>query len=463
MATNLCQRLGDFVAGFDYRDLPGVVVAKARYLVLDSLGCALGASRTEVGRMLREAATPWGGRGEKVTVLGEVGLQGSVAGAVFLGTTLANALDFDDTYYGHPGAVIVPTALALSELTGASGEEFLTAVVLGYELAIRIAKATNPTPKQRVVLWGIGSRLAPAAGAVASRLLRLPADKVAQAIAIAAANAPLASVNKTVYGKLGPSLVKNNMGMAALAGAVGAHLAQTGYTGPLDILEGETGFWRMVGSDRFESETVAAGLGSRYDIMQVNFKPYPCCRFIHAPLDATLSMKGGYGLDPDHVEDVEVRTFSWVANESFRNRAPTSMPEAQFSIPYCLSVALLGYPAGPDWFAPDVLKDLRVRTLAKAVRVEPWPEADSRSDEAWLADVRIKSGGQTYRWVVEYPTGHPKNPMTTDTIEQKFLTLAGPVLGSGRAEEVMNTVLRVETLASVETLVRALTPVFRFE
>src|SRR5690606_19159767 len=127
---------------------------------------------------------------------------------------MANALDYDDTLYGHPGSVIVPTALTTSHYLNASGGDVLSAVVAGYEVAGRLGKACSPSAESRKLAWGIGSRHAPAAAATTALLLKLDLNQTAHALAISASNSPVSSINKTVYSSLGPTMSKNNFAMS---------------------------------------------------------------------------------------------------------------------------------------------------------------------------------------------------------------------------------------------------------
>lgn len=445
-----CQQLGDYVAGLHLDQLPPQVLDWTRVLILDNIGCIVGGVGCEAGATVLGALGNMGVlKGGPVTVPGCGGRRAAIPWAAFAGSSFANALDFDDTLYGHPGSAIVPTALAVAEATGAAGADLVAAVVAGYEVAARLCAATAPSAPQRKLLWGIAGRLAPAVAAVTSRLLKLTAAETAQAIAGAAVNPPVSSINKTVYGEFGPTMAKNNFGMAVTAGIASAYLAQAGHTAPLDVFEGDTGWWRMLGSDRWDGAAAVAGLGKVHEILRAELKPYPCCRFIHSAIGAVLDLSREHRLQPEDIRSVEVKTFTWTSSGAFAERRPTSMQAAQFSIPYCAAVSLLGHPPGPSWFQPQLMASPAVHDLADRVHLVPWPDADDRHLEEWLADVTVETTTGRLNRLVRFPLGHPRNPMTFEAAMRKFEDLVSPALGQESTRELQALVGRIDTLAHI--------------
>ena len=217
--------------------------------------------------------------------------------AALVYATLINALDYDDIYKkGHPGATVMSAALALAERIDCSGPDLIEAVVVGYEVSGRVGMSlTQSTPRK--TLHGHGTWQTMGAVATAAKLLRLDVRQTAHAIAIAAANAPVASVMKTVYGAR-PSMAKNNFGAAAQVGVNAALLARHGFEGPLDIFEGETGFWRMFGADGCDAGRLTEGLGHLYEIREVGFKPYSCCRILQSSIEAAVEVFRRAEIDP---------------------------------------------------------------------------------------------------------------------------------------------------------------------
>ncbi|WP_087002110.1 MmgE/PrpD family protein [Rhizobium sullae] len=263
MSPSIAKTIGEYIAAESFSRLPPEVIHKSRLCVLDSIGCLLGAINLPVSRMMQNFT------GDLAVGHG-VGLL-DPAVAAFRTATLINALDFDDIYEkGHPGATVIAAALSMAAQRQCSGADFLEAVIAGYEVSCRIGISLLHRTSRKT-LHGHGTWQVFGATAAAAKLMRLDAGQAAQAIAIAAVNAPVASVMKTVYGKK-PSMAKNNFGAAAQTGVNAARLAAAGFEGPLDVFEGETGFWRMAGADECDFGRLTRAFGSTYEIFKIGFK-----------------------------------------------------------------------------------------------------------------------------------------------------------------------------------------------
>ncbi len=262
MQISVAEQLAAYVAGERLASIPVDVVTKAKSCVLDFIGCLLGASATPVARIMADFASDIGGGGAGPAAADP---KMDCATAAFVYATLINALDFDDIYKkGHPSATVIATALALGHKVACSGADFIEAVVAGYEVSGRVAISLLQSQPRKTV-HGHGTWQTIGAAATAAKLLRLDPRQTAHAIAIAAVNAPVASVMKTVYGA-SPSMAKNNFGEAAQVAINAAFLARRGFEGPLDVFEGETGFWRMFGADGCDVARLTEGLGEHYEI-----------------------------------------------------------------------------------------------------------------------------------------------------------------------------------------------------
>jgi 2-methylcitrate dehydratase PrpD len=357
-------------------------------------------------------------------------------------------LDFDDTSHGHPGAVIVPTALAVGEARDSSGEDVLGAVLLGYEIAGRLGAASRPSAQRRLTTWGTGAPLAVAGAAVTARLLRLDVGATAHALALATCSAPAPSVRQSVYGQLGPSMAKNTYAAAATAGMVAAYQAQHGVVGPRDVLDGASGFARLAGSDRWDLQALLAGWFEHFQVDQVASKPYPCCRKIHASLDAVLAVRDQHGVDVSEITGIVLRSRQWATSEHFAQTRPSDVVAAQFSAPYAVAAALSGHPPGPEWFDPDTMRDAAV--LGVAERVDLVTASDLVPD-GW-AGVSLQTARGVFDAETHAARGDPRNPLHSDDIERKFRHLAEPVLGSERASVVVQAVQTLSDAPEVSGL-----------
>src|SRR5437016_9451237 len=298
VTPSAARRLARFVLGLRLEDIPSPVVTKATHLVLDTLGCALAATRYDFGRAALETAERLGGPQESTLVGSKVRV--AAANAVLANATLAHGLDFDDTREDaivHTGSVAVPTSLAVGEATGASGRATLTAIVAAVEVMCRVGLAVPGKFHARhyhpTALAGTF-----AGAAAAGKLYRLTEDELVRAFGICGSQA----AGIIEYLADGSWTKRLHPGWAAHAGVVAALLAQSGFTGPETVFEGEHGFYRAFAGDvQFERlEELLASLGREWELERLTFKPYPCGSIAHPYMDCAHRLRELHRLQPDH-------------------------------------------------------------------------------------------------------------------------------------------------------------------
>jgi 2-methylcitrate dehydratase PrpD len=451
MQQPAAMALGNYIARETRADLPPDVVGMANDCLLDSLGCLLGGYSLPVAGALDG-------------FLGDVGSHGAIpivgtdrttdpGSAAFVHACLINALDFDDIYRkGHPGATVVAAALSVAAHVNSCGADILEAMVVGYEVGGRVAMSLSHVHPRRTV-HGHGTWQVFGAAATAAKLLKLDARQSAHAIAIAAANAPVASVMKTVYGAE-PTMAKNNFGAAAQIGVNAAFLAKNGFEGPLDIFEGETGFWRMAGADACDLERLTAGLGRVYEIREVGFKPYSCCRILQSSIQASLKVFATAGVNPkDHAHERLVITAPTIVCEPpFNNPAPADIWAAQFSAPYAVAMALLGIEPGPDWFSEEQIRGDAAARLIERIELRPdMGKPDRNSHHVARAQLSLKEG-RIFHAEVKIALGEAANPLPRSFLEEKFLKLAERRLGSDRSLALLKTISSIGNMSNLEPL-----------
>lgn len=307
--------------------------------IRDSIGCNLGGERTEIGGIVINNLKHLNNDSSTSTIFGCK--KTNLFNAVFINSNLVNVLDFDDTYIGHSGATIVPVALNVGEYLNSSGKELITAVGLACELMIRIGLGLRSSEERKYVhghgLWQVFEAVI-----IVAKLLKLNYLQIANAIAIAGSNAPIPSVMKTVYGSTGPTMSKNNYGIASQVGVISAFLAKNGFTGPQDIFEGETGFWKMIGTDNNSvAKEIDSNFNIDYEILKVAFKPYPCCRLIHSYIDAITNIIKEKSIDLTQIKTISVKTIKPPSKYPFKNNELNNINEGQFSVPYVVSCAVI--------------------------------------------------------------------------------------------------------------------------
>ncbi|MFX0196570.1 MAG: MmgE/PrpD family protein [Candidatus Hodarchaeota archaeon] len=444
-----------FICGFSFQELPNNVVDKCKRLILHEVGCAFGGAKTVAGKALIETANLVGGPPVS-TVFG--GPKSSCLNAAFTNSMLANILDYDDEIplAGHPGATAISPALALAEMTNASGKDLITSVVAGYEVSVRACRALWPTSERAHKVLGLGSLQIFGTVASAGRILGLSEDQITNAIGIAGANAPVPSVCKTVEGKYGVTMSKNNYGIAVAAGTLAVILAKNGFIGPEDIFEGETGFWRMYNTDRYESNLMINGLGKLYHILDVCYKAYPAIYFTHGAINAMMNIVRDNDVRPDEVTEVIVKSHEahtdLTAISTYRNCEPRNLYQAAFSVPYQMAVTLFRIKPGTDWFEERRLRDPKILELARKVKIiyQPTKEEEIPGMPDTSVEVMTSRGKFTNR--VRFPHGSPQKPMPDSELEDKFKALSSGFVEFGAAEQFIKGMYHLEDVRDVTKL-----------
>jgi 2-methylcitrate dehydratase PrpD len=398
-------------------------------MLLDWLGSALAGTRTAPGEMLLAYgdAEPEG----KASVLGGKGHR-SAETAAFVNGALSHIVEMDDVDRGsvlHPGAVVIPAALAVAEVRSKRGKDLLSSIVAGYEVAIRIGEAVGK--KHYFYFHNTSTCGVFGAAAAASWLLGLDEDRMVWALG----NAGTQSSGLWEFNVDGAMSKHLHAGRAAANGVLAALLAERGFTGPSRILEGERGFFRATAPDA-DPDRVLAGLGSgEPKIHGVSLKPHASCRHTHAAIDCALALRSRAGSGA--IEAIEVDTYG--ATLALCDRPGPATPyEAKFSLQFCVASALLRGEAGLGAFGEDSIRDSRVRELTSKVHPRVDPEIESRYPREWPARVRVRlANGNTLEAETSHPKGDPEKPLSSAEIERKFRALAA----HGGREAAVETLL----------------------
>jgi 2-methylcitrate dehydratase PrpD len=448
--------LADYICKARFEDFPRKVVEKAKACIMDSIGCALGGYRTELGRRVINVMKELDGRRES-TIIGDGEKLGCLQ-ASFANTYLANLLDFDDTYkfLGHPNNTIVPTGLALGERFHVSGLTYLTAVIVGYEVSIRIGLALIPTlTRLKTINLPVTPWQTIGAATVAARLLNLSKAQVVDAIGIAGnyASAPV----KGVKVKDQPYCAKDGkMGHASASGVLAAILAKSGIVGNRRILDTEANYWVATGSDRCDFESITKDLGREYEINGVSFKPYPCCRYLHPALDAVKSIMAGKEASIGDIDAITVRTIE--LTPVFHDTKPQTLVDLQYNLPYPIAMLLLGVKPGLDWYAEDQIEAFKSLGIGNKVRivVDPLEEERMYTEGKWGATVEFTlKSGKTIERYVKYALGEPEKPMTDKQLKEKFRDMVG-AKSRNRAEKISKDICKLEELKDLSDLTELL-------
>lgn len=434
--------LASFVCRLDPGGLSDPVLRQAGRSILDLTGVAIAGTRTPMAEI--------GARfGYEQFASGKCTLIGSrrplnATGAAWVNCNAASALDLDDGHrmaMGHPGAAVIPAALAIAETTGATGQEFLSAVVAGYEVAVRASVARVSWYKDRLYssgIWGVFG-----AAVAAGKLLGLDEAGLQSAIGNAASHGPFPPGGL----QANYSMVKEVIGWAGMTGCAAALLAQQGFIGPEDVMDY---------SGRWDTAQLTDGLGdpNRYAILGSYFKPYAVCRWAHSSVDAVLDLAARNGLQPQEIQKILVETFYEVTR--LVNYAPRNAIAAQFSIPFALAVALHHGRIAPEDVSQENLERPEILELARKVEVVVDPEINSQFPAKTVARVTIESGGGSFQATVEYPRGNPENPLSDEDLKAKFRSLTTRIVGEKICEKLQAAVSDLPSASDVTSLTQLL-------
>jgi 2-methylcitrate dehydratase PrpD len=457
-ALSAARRLARFVLGLRLEDVPPDVVARARLLVLDTLGNSLAACRDDFARAVIEAAERLGGPAD-ATVLGS-GARVGAPNAVLANATLAHGLDFDDTREDaivHTGCVAVTAALAAAEAAKASGREALEAAIAAVEVMCRVGLAV-PGAFHARHFHPTAVTASFAAAAASARLRRLSEDRLVQAFGICGSQA----AGIIEYLADGSWTKRLHPGWNAHAGMVAVLLAESGFSGPESVLEGGHGLYAAFagGHDAARLEALLASLGRQWELAELTFKPYPCGSIAQPYMDCAMRLRTEHRLRSADIEAVICRTAAGPLPRLWEplaaKHAPPNGYAAKFSLPYLVAVILVKGRAGLAEFEDAAVADPDVLAVTRKVVYT----IDSTIDypRQFVGDVEITlADGRVLRARQDRPRGGPDAPLTRDELVAKFRGNAA-VLPPARIDTVIRAVDALDTGASLPDLFTALTP-----
>jgi 2-methylcitrate dehydratase PrpD len=461
-APDLVNDLARFAAGLDPKRLDPAVVAAVKANILDTLSCALAGSTAPAIDVVTGLVQEWGGAPQADMFV--FGGKYPAHLAAWANAGMSHARDYDDTHDAavlHAGISSVPAAIAAGQLRGGlSGADLIAAVAAGLEITCRLGCAT----KLDLIESGfIYSSLLGYFGATAAagRALGLTENEMLNAFGIvysSVAGNHQVTRDASLMKRLQPAL-------AAQAAVVAVQLAKRGIRGAQHVFEGPDGFSRVYLRGHFDPEEVRHDLGQRFELLNLSYKPYPCCRDVHTAVDAVLELRAGAGRPADDIESIRVGVtapgYQMVCVPEAVRLAPRTIVEAQFSIPYTVAAAWIDGGLGIGHFSDAGLKRADILDLTKRVR----PYVDEEIDREWSrvvtpAKVTIQfRDGSTGEARVDYPKGHPRNAMTTAEFAAKTrdcATFAARSLPADTADRLIATAGRLETLPDMAELLRVM-------
>jgi 2-methylcitrate dehydratase len=447
----VAEDVARWIVALRYEELPAAVITRAKRVLLDTLGCALGAIGAEPVRMAQQVVALQGGN-PQATILG-IGRKVSCEQAAFLNGMALRYFDYNDYLaLGRPShaSINVAAALAAAEMEGATGKDLLLGLVAGYEVEVRLRDAIAGNERRGWDDTSIEAQYACAA--TAGKLLALDAVQLANALAIAGSNAStLAEVRRGT--ELTPAKGTAEP-MAARNGVFAALLARAGLGYPLTIFEGQYGFAKVV-SGKLD-ETILRQRTGEFQILKSCIKLWPSVGTAQAPIAAALAIRKRQ----PRAEEITAIT---VALSDFAYKQQMAFPieintreHADHSIPYTVARALLDGNVTVTDFEEKRFRDPLALALTRKLALRS--EA-SLADENLGANLEVVSqDGTVLTANVPIPPGNMLNPAGDAELMRKFLALSESVLGRARAQRAVETILAVDTMTDLGALLDALAP-----
>ena len=451
----LSEKLARHNFALQFDQLPVEVTDATKLHILDSIGCLLAGTRLEPGKRAYDLATAASGTTsyQASTLFGTV-QRVSYLEAVQAMSVAAHCGEMDDIHCGAGvciGGMIVPALLAMAEKFDGSGRKFLEAAIVGYETVIRVGRCID-APKLFAHGWW-PSTICGAFGVAAAgaRFLDWSGDRTANALGIASLHAG----GMITGGGEGATARHLAFGHAAQNGIHSLVAAEQGFSGPKRAFEDPRGFClTLCPEPKWEHLQSLA----TFHLPEVAFKPYPCARQLHAGVEALLRIVQRHPLTPERIEAIELGVPTQNAHMVDRPSITPTPAATVGSGQYVMAVTALHGKIDLQSFEEEFLSSNEVRNLMTKVKVVATADLDRHFPKYWPGRVTVKLDSEIYSEEVIIPKGETGNPMRRNEVEEKFLSLAAPILGDEKARSVIREVESLDTRNSLESLLAVLKP-----
>ncbi len=444
--------------GFESFDRETVAQAKSR--IIDLVGCTIGGANAPGNSVLLDLIKGW--RGKKEATILVHGTKAPAHNAAWLNSIMARSFDFgiilpyigDVVAPGHVSESTVPTAITAAEWKHASGKELITALILGEDLTIRLIAASRFIPGTGWDSPGIVDKFGTVA--IAAKLMGLNERQIKNAFGIILDQ--LAGSFQAIND--GSHNFKLGQGLAARDGIISAEMAQKGWIGVNDPLQGKYGYFTLYckGSD---PEILTKKLGQEFYGGRCTYKPYPGCGWTHSVIDCALDLVNQQNVDVENIEEIVINIapmhFDSPLNQPFVI-GDNPQGNALFSFRYSVANALIRKTVKLEHYTEEYIRDPAVVALAQKGRVISDMTPDDRIDSA---EVRLKMrDGKEFSSRVKAPKGNPLfRPLTDTEIMEKFWNNVSfsKTLPRQNVDKALDLINHLEEVEDVSELVSLLT------
>ena len=453
--STISRELAAFVSEVTIADLDEEVREMVGELLLDTVGCSIAAYTSPPVKALRRTYS--GSAGDRTATIVGTDRRASVADAALVNAAMARYLDYNDCYMSdsaacHPSDHIM-ALLSVAEAEGATGAEFVEAIVTAYEIEARgLDECPVRTNGFDYVAWGVYSSVA-----AVGKLMDLSDEQLVNAFGIAgASNSPLYISRR---GEI--SMWKGVAHAYATYNAIQAcRMAGNGMTGPEAVFEGPFGFLEVVADGE-----ISFADGPDFDdlrILETSLKSFACGYYIHSPVTGILRLLDEHDVDPTAIESVRVETFEHAVDALAtpdKWGADLNRETADHSIPYTVAVAALDGRVTPAQYAEERLRDPEVHRLMERIEVDADPSLTahrSRHPRHIPSITTVRADGREYQERVDCPLGHPENPMSDEQVRRKLADNCRGYLSDEQVRNCIEVSRSVADLERVDPLVREL-------
>lgn len=412
------ERIAEFALNQKISEIPSNVIGYGKLLLMDTFGVAMANVDLAHARAIRQVVTDMGSK--PVCTLWGSRDKVQIADAVLYNAGLIHGSDYDDTHVGsivHPSAAVVSTAVAVGEAVGASGQEIYEAIIVGWEIIVRLGLAVHGRFHD-VGYHGTGIVAPFAAVCVAGKLLHVSKEVLVNALGICGSQA----AGLQEFLRDGSWVKKLHPGWGAHSAIYALKLAEQGFTGPRQVFEGEFGLWKthcgsVQGVKEFEN------LGRVWHTTEITFKLYPVCHMTHSFIDCIKKARDMEQICADEIERIECRIeercYHIVCEPEQAKKNPETDYMMRFSLPYVTAVALVTGKVSPWEIDLKLAKDDTIQEIIK--KVDCIADDSKRNPGFFPGWVKVvMKDGAEYVFDQRWEMGTPQNPVDMDAVMTKF-------------------------------------------
>lgn len=446
MKSLISQKCSNFVHSTKWSDIPEKVKEKSKYYLLDWMGALIAGSSTREASIIQELIKNQDGA-PQANVAG-LKQKTSVLNAALGNGYISHILEIDDLHkksISHPAAPIDSAALSIAQSINASGKDLLLAIILGYEIMLRVGEAVTPSHYK---IWHTTATCGTFGAAVAAgKLLNLNQIELTNALG----NAGTQAAGLWEFLANGAMSKYLHTGKAAMNGVLSSLLAKKGFTGAIKIFEGERGFVKAY-SNEVNPEEKFRNLGKPFKILEASIKNYASCTHTHTAIDSTLHIVTTQHLNPDQIIKVKIYTYD-NAKRIAGSKNPKSPIEAKFSLTYCVAAAIYFGKVGIDEFVPEKINNTAIEKIIGKIEIIVKEELTKLHPEKWPARLEIYTkDNRIHKAGFDYPKGAPENPLSCEELQQRFIDFSTRTISYSEAKTLMEKILKIEEITDINQL-----------